>query len=176
MSTRSTISYIREDGFIATIYCHLDGYPRHNGKILNNYYKSYEKVSRLIECGGISSLNVLVNPPKGYRHSFDDRCPLTTTFYCRDRGEDWKDNEPTISADLLRYAVNIKEVYEEYNYMFMDGQWYLYDLDKEEFVELDSMEECSEEDLWEMFKYEMDKFHYQDDMDGCIAALLNELM
>lgn len=51
MSTRSTIG-IKENGIIRSIYCHWDGYPENNGKILYEHYNSKEKVEELLRLGG----------------------------------------------------------------------------------------------------------------------------
>ena len=56
MGTRSIIAKRLEGGTIKAIYCHWDGYPEHNGYILNRYYKSEEDIDKLLELGDISSL------------------------------------------------------------------------------------------------------------------------
>ena len=40
MATRSNIGIVNEDDSITAIYCHWDGYPEHNGKILLNHYNN----------------------------------------------------------------------------------------------------------------------------------------
>lgn len=56
MSTRSNIGIIHSNGTIEVVYCHFDGYPSHNGKILLNSYSDINKVKKLISNGGMSSL------------------------------------------------------------------------------------------------------------------------
>jgi hypothetical protein len=56
MATRSRIGILREDGSIKSIYCHWDGYPNNNGKILIESYSDKEKVEKLLEKGDMSSL------------------------------------------------------------------------------------------------------------------------
>ena len=38
MATRSTIALLREDGTVAKVYSHWDGYLECNGEILFKYY------------------------------------------------------------------------------------------------------------------------------------------
>ena len=38
MATRSVIGIVNLDKSITGIYCHYDGYPENNGKILLNHY------------------------------------------------------------------------------------------------------------------------------------------
>ena len=68
MATRSSIAMKTENG-IRGIYCHWDGYPDHNGKILSESYTDADKVKALIDLGDISSLRKEI----GEKHSFDAR-------------------------------------------------------------------------------------------------------
>ena len=54
MATRSTIGVLNTDGSVTAVYCHWDGYPEHNGKILIENYTTEEKVRELISFGSIS--------------------------------------------------------------------------------------------------------------------------
>lgn len=56
MSTRSRIGIEMPDHSVVSVYCHWDGYPEHNGKILVQNYQNREDVQELIDGGGISSL------------------------------------------------------------------------------------------------------------------------
>ena len=47
MSTRAAIGY-RVGQKIFTIYCNYDGYPKHVGKILQEYYASADKAEQLV--------------------------------------------------------------------------------------------------------------------------------
>src|SRR5206468_10072588 len=69
MSTRSLIACKNEDGSIDLIYCHSDGYPSHNGRILLENYQSPAKVRQLIALGDIYSLGEEI----GRRHPIDWR-------------------------------------------------------------------------------------------------------
>jgi len=48
MATTSRIAILNFDGSVDSIYCHYDGYPSHNGKILLKYYNDEMKIRKLI--------------------------------------------------------------------------------------------------------------------------------
>lgn len=89
MGTRSTIAMKKPEGGVIGIYCHWDGYPEHNGQILNEHYTDTDKVARLIGLGDLSSLG----PEIGEAHDFDAGPSDLGLFkdwcmaYGRDRGE-----------------------------------------------------------------------------------------
>ena len=56
MSTRSRIGIRNKDNTITSIYCHWDGYPTWNGKMLLTYYTKREDVEKLIKLGNLSTL------------------------------------------------------------------------------------------------------------------------
>ena len=56
MGTRSAIGYQLPSGRIRAVYCHWDGYPKHQVPILIEHYNSLEKVKALIKPGSMSSL------------------------------------------------------------------------------------------------------------------------
>ena len=56
MSTRSRIGFISTDNSIETVYCHQDGYPAFNGRILKECYSGIEKIKELLAQGDMSSL------------------------------------------------------------------------------------------------------------------------
>ena len=83
MATRSSIGVKTADG-ILSIYCHWDGYPSHNGKILKEHYTSPTKVMELLQLGNLS----ILGPELGEQHDFDGGgVPGWCTAYGRDRGE-----------------------------------------------------------------------------------------
>lgn len=127
MGTRSTIALLRNDGTVAQIYCHWDGYLEHNGQILNDYYNTYEKVEELIELGNLSTLerDIGVQHPFGPDFNVPGDCDTwekkygqMCVAYHRDRGEDLVINE---YASLEEYENKCD--FEEYNYVFMHGVW-----------------------------------------------------
>ena len=115
MATRSTIWIRNEDGSRRGIYCHWDGYPSNNGKILKEHFNTPEKINQLIDGGSLSSLEAKINPTEGSGHNFDKPEPGVCIYYARDRGE-----------DLSIYTNHRKELREEYNYIFdvLKGVWY----------------------------------------------------
>lgn len=56
MGTRSRIGIELQDRSIVSVYCHYDGYPEHNGRILVSDYTTPEAVKELIDGGSMSSL------------------------------------------------------------------------------------------------------------------------
>lgn len=138
MATRSSIGIINLDSTVTAVYCHWDGYPEHNGKILMENYTTEDKVRELIGLGSISGLGRQI----GERHPFSKfendhgQHPLVgaakearialaeregwTTFYGRDRGEE--DVGPRTFADSTEF---VREFGEEYNYLFVNDVWYV---------------------------------------------------
>lgn len=58
MSTRSRIAYLnKEDNTYHSVYCHWDGYPKNNGKILLKYYTDLDKIKQLVDNGDFPSLH-----------------------------------------------------------------------------------------------------------------------
>lgn len=116
MATRSRIGMELENGTVKSIYCHWDGYPSHNGRILLEHYQDAEKVKALIELGDISSLEKEVSTDAP--HSFEKPCDEVTVAYHRDRGESFnsrtnKDLDCFLTSDI-----------EEYGYVFTkEGEW-----------------------------------------------------
>ena len=119
MATRSTISLKTEDGY-NTIYCHWDGYPSHNGKLLQEHYNTQERVEELIALGSISSLRKHIKPAEGTPHTFEKPAEDVTVAYHRDRQEGYE--------SVIARHKELRAVYDEgeqYNYVFVDGTWCL---------------------------------------------------
>lgn len=114
MGTHSTITARMSDGTYASIYCHWDGYPSHNGKILHENYSTQEKVEALIALGDLSSLRESPACPEG--HSY--RTPVTghSIAYGRDRGEADTAARRGSSLEMLRHR-------EQYNYLWNGSAW-----------------------------------------------------
>ena len=66
MSTRSTISILKKDGSLKSIYCHWDGYLEGVGETLIVNYKTPLQVNELIKNGDISSLGTTINETEFY--------------------------------------------------------------------------------------------------------------
>jgi hypothetical protein len=111
MATRSTIAIQNADGSVTGIYCHSDGYFRHNGRILQNHYTDEAKVRELIALGNLSSLGEDI----GVKVDFEDykshkgQC----VAYVRDRGE--TGNKPRTCHNWRQF---IAENGQEYDYLY----------------------------------------------------------
>jgi hypothetical protein len=125
MSTRSDIIVHRADGTWARIYCHLDGYLSHNGRILFEHYTSQRQAEELISHGDMSSLAPRCDKPRG--HSFEKRVPGYTVYYGRDRGE--KDTAPQIGATLAAVWPE-QDTWTEFTYVWDQGKWWAGDPDE----------------------------------------------
>lgn len=142
MATRSTISIVTErtvEGIGSTIYCHWDGYPSNNGRILLEHYKDAQKVRSLINLGSISSLAENVKPgkegflrkmnanyeydliPTKEPHSFDNPHHGVVVAYGRDRGE------KNIKASSFKGKGPGKNIAQEFDYLFVidENKWYV---------------------------------------------------
>lgn len=107
MATRSLIAIEKShnDVYDAS-YCHYDGYPEHNGKILVENYKTEKSVVDLISRGEMSGLQESV-----------DKCE----FYTQ-RGEELRLTEDVTFQQLREKAKNMGC---EYIYVFFpdEEQW-----------------------------------------------------
>ena len=101
MSTNSDIIIQRPGAQeFAAVYCHWDGYPSHNGRILRENYTTHDKVVELISLGWLSEL-----------HSTPDAC----VSYHRWRGE----------PKRIRVSNDVRSLCQEsYSYLFRDGAWW----------------------------------------------------
>jgi len=134
MATRSAIAIKQEDGKVKSVYCHSDGYPEHNGKLLLNFYNSDESANEIVNLGGISFLDEKLSPEKEFsaprydwrqkedvKHSFETPQKGITTFYHRDRGEELDilthDNE----TEFIKYWRNDVD----YLYIRKDEKWFV---------------------------------------------------
>ena len=119
MATRSTIAVRHQDGTFSQIYCHWDGYPEHNGKILAEHYNSLERAEALVALGDMSSLDASIECPEG--HTFDSSVRGYSVFYGRDRGE--SDVEARRFADGPTFLVDRDS--QQYDYIFAEGRWFI---------------------------------------------------
>jgi len=141
MSTRSRIGMVQDDGKVISIYCHWDGYPMNNGRILLKSYTDPAKVKALISLGDISCLEAEIEPkaetaPSRYadmsgdgkkkmvKHSFDTPQEGVVVAYGRDRGEDPENIKPRVDESVDEFT---KSDVEEWGYLFKDGKWFVID-------------------------------------------------
>ena len=121
MGTRSTIGYALTDDSIVSVYCHYDGYPEFNGKVLNEYYTNVDKVRELLDGGDMSSLRT----DHGWNNeTLSEVGPLRYTS----RGENIKDVQPEYSKDLDSYLKHCDDVCGEYAYVFKNNKWHCYQI------------------------------------------------
>lgn len=116
MSTRSTIAIEVGANRYKGIYCHGDGYPKHNGVLLVKHYNTPEAVQALIDLGNISYLGKNFELPPGVA----PRCSNDTTIaYARDYGEEYAEAEEMTLEELDR-----AENGSVYVYLFTkDAEW-----------------------------------------------------
>jgi len=124
MSTRSMIIRENLDGSYDTIYCHWDGYPSNNGRLLLGYWNTPELVGALIKLGDLSSLGTRI----GTKHDFDkwdsNGPEMDCNAYGRDRGEKGVKSKHYKDADKL--ATMLADSWTEWVYTFRlaDRKWY----------------------------------------------------
>ena len=137
MSTRSIIAKTQPSGKIKASYCHFDGYPEHNGKILASYYTDKKKINALLAEGEISVLGYNI----GKKIDFDDYqlCHALNQcrFYHRDRGEELRKNTVKDASELEEYANDCNA---EFVYLFKENKWHVLNVyDSGDFVLLESI-------------------------------------
>ena len=128
MGTRSFIGKMNSDNSITSVYCHFDGYPQHNGKILTTNYITQQQVDCLLTCGDMSVLGPTL-----------DQC----SFY-KDMGERYikaKDYET-----LEQFIKDGQEVWVEYFYVFNHDFWSCYNSDGKRIDLHETMEDDEEDD------------------------------
>ena len=119
MATRSLIGMAQKDtGEIHYIYCHWNGSPEDNGRILLNHYQDTEKIKSLLELGDISTLHPKLVPVGN--HTFDYPEDGVVVAYHRDRGEDLKPASVVYSEKQFVSRGDMVD----YQYLFKEGKWY----------------------------------------------------
>jgi hypothetical protein len=127
MSTRSNIGIRNTDGTVDYIYCHFDGYPEHNGKILIENYQDMDRVNELMKLGDLSSLDKEI----GEKHSFD---PNTTRSWCHAYGRDRGDSDVSVSTTTFEDLLANDNV--DYLYVFDGDYWECYDTGNKQSINL----------------------------------------
>jgi hypothetical protein len=123
MATRSFIIVANPKGDFTGSYCHWDGYPSHNGRLLREHYNTRGKVRELIRLGSLSSLGERAKPLDPFNHTFDNKEEGTTVAYGRDRGEPWDAVKPDTTDTLAELVQLADESGCEYVYLFWNGHW-----------------------------------------------------
>ena len=122
MSTNSTITVRTANNERKSIYCHWDGYPSYNGKILLEHYNTLAKAKALVKLGWLSILNENIAQPKGEVHTFDKPFDNVNIYYGRDRGDE---NCEAITVKNCESMEDKGIDRQEYNYYFDGKKWYL---------------------------------------------------
>lgn len=117
MGTRSRIGIELQDNSIVSVYCHYDGYPAFNGRVLRDNYDTVEKVKELIDGGNMSC--TWTNSGWG-----NETMPESGALYYTSRGESLEDNAPRLDEDMEEFFSDG----EEYSYIFRNGNWFAYDM------------------------------------------------
>lgn len=114
MSTRSYILIKTKNKYVG-VYCHNDGYPSHNGSILNKHYTTKRKIKKLFSLGYLSFLDSKLMTKK--EHSFNKPIEGVTIAYHRDRGDEFRTLEVSYTnfQDLFQYV--------SFVYVFEKGKW-----------------------------------------------------
>lgn len=117
MSTNSTITVRTAENERKSIYCHWDGYPSYNGRLLLEHYNTLPKVKALVKLGYLSALKENIIQPKGEVHTFEKPYKNVNVYYGRDRCE------KNVEFQTLKNSDSIDK--QEYNYLFEDGKWFV---------------------------------------------------
>jgi len=117
MGTRSRIGIELQDQSIVSVYCHYDGYPAFNGRVLRDNSDTVEKVKERIDGGNMSC--TWTNAGWG-----NETLPETGALYYTSRGEKIEDNAPRLDKDMEEFFSDG----EEYSYIFRNGNWFAYDM------------------------------------------------
>lgn len=122
MSTHSLIGIMHGE-VLKSVYCHWDGAPDCNGRILLEHYGS-AKTNHLIALGNLSSLGSML----GEKHDFDQSYSIGSPeynwckFYGRDRDE--PDNAWQVALTFEDFLEQCVDCDAEYYYVMRDGEWY----------------------------------------------------
>ena len=143
MATRSAIAIKHGRNTIKSVSCHWDGYPEHNGRILQEYWFTPILINQLIEMGDMSSLGATIGKkvefdatPEYIQNDFEMAISYQCVFYNRDRGENTSSGTFETEADFIEYY---DEAGIEYFYLVDNGVWYGRDYRDVEWKEVESL-------------------------------------
>lgn len=136
MGTRSNIVVEHKDGSFDMIYCHWDGYPSNNGRILLEHYQDPKKIAKLLALGDLSSLGPEIGIKDRRTDAYEKnikRAPYPEPYasyekmclaYGRDRGEKGTKVQHFKSGEEM--AASVEESWTEWVYVFRasEGKWY----------------------------------------------------
>ena len=122
MGTRSLIGKQLNDGSILGVYCHYDGYPEYNGRMLRDHFDTDEKVNKLIDGGDMSC--TWTNA--GWNN---ETLPESGPLHYTARGESLESNAPQLYKDLNEFLCAADDNYgAEYTYHYTSAGWICHDV------------------------------------------------
>ena len=107
MSTRSRIGYVGDDSKYYTAYCHFDGYPSYNGRVLLDAYCDIDKVKSLVNSGDFRA--------------------LTGDVDCIEYYPD-VEHKPTVFDTFDELLDFMNDSDQEYLYIYEDKEWVYYSI------------------------------------------------
>ena len=113
MATSSRIGLQLSDDSIVSVYCHYDGYPAWNGRVLRDHYDTIEKVRELIDGGDMSCTRTNA----GWNN---ETLPEVGPLYYSARGEDCPPRHDETMTEFFKNG-------EEFGYIYQNGEWFCYD-------------------------------------------------
>ena len=113
MATRSRIGLQLSDDSIVSVYCHYDGYPEFNGRVLRTHFDTIEKVRELIDGGDMSCTRTNA----GWNN---ETLPEVGPLYYSTRGEDCPPRHDETMTEFFNNG-------EEFGYIYQNGEWFCYD-------------------------------------------------
>ena len=120
MGTRSRIGIQLQDNSILSVYCHYDGYPAFNGRVLRDNYDTIEKVRNLIDGGDMSC--TWTNA--GWNN---ETLPESGPLHYTARGESLESNAPRYDESIFDFLD--KKNNEEYAYIWtVNNEWKCLDM------------------------------------------------
>ena len=115
MGTRSRIGIQLQDNSVLSVYCHYDGYPEFNGRVLRDNYNTVEKVKELIDGGDMSC--TWTNA--GWNN---ETLPESGPLHYTARGESLESNAPRYDESIFDFLD--KKNNEEYAYIWtVNNEW-----------------------------------------------------
>ena len=116
MGTRSRIGIQLQDNSVLSVYCHYDGYPEFNGRVLRDNYDTIEKVRNLIDGGDMSC--TWTNA--GWNN---ETLPESGPLHYTARGESLESNAPRLDDSIFEF-IKDKNNNEEYVYIWsLNNEW-----------------------------------------------------
>ena len=120
MGTRSRIGIQLQDNSVLSVYCHYDGYPEFNGRVLRDNYDTIEKVRQLIDGGDMSC--TWTNA--GWNN---ETLPESGPLHYTARGESLESNAPRYDESIFDFLD--KKNNEEYAYIWtVNNEWKCLDM------------------------------------------------